>query len=647
MINNTLFNKVLRNLPLFVLYGCVGVLIFSRCANQGMPMGGPKDSIAPVLVETMPQMMGLNFSGEEVRLTFNEYIVPDAVAEELVVSPPLAKRPSVRTKSRSLIVAFNETLKKDVTYSLDFKNSVVDNNEHIPIPGLRFLFSTGNSVDTLRVAGMVKSAENLEPFEKITVMLHSNTHDTALFRSKPDYIARTDKKGLFLFDNVKSGKYHLFAVNDLNSNLLYDPGTEEFAFADSLILPSAEFIESPDTLAIGADSLLILGHTLFKPDPVYLRTFTEPLFEQYIDKSIREGKNKCRIVFNESIKDTLGIRLLNHPDTAWYIREYNREMDSLLLWITDTLLANIDTLQLELAFMQLDSLRNSFVQHDTINLVYTEKEKPETRRKKKEEEEPVVEQFWLSDNIKSTGFDLNSPVYLTTPEPVKKFDLTKVRLILAEDSTLTPLKISIQKDTTMWRTYRIDYPWEPKTGYILFVDSAASENYSGITSQKVKKQFITQEEDYYGRIVLNLSNAEDPLLIHLLDNSKDEKVLRTITTHKKNPVMFDFLAPGKYKIKVVFDKNDNGKWDPGIYSRRIQPEKVAYYPEIIKVRSNWDNNYEWDLSLDPTYRKVLIDKEEEELRLKKLKEEKEKEKEQERGMPSSNPAQEFGVPGMF
>lgn len=628
-----------------VLAFFVALAFYTSCANQGMPTGGPKDSLPPILTETSPRHKEVSFSGKEVRLTFNEFIIADAVSEELVISPPLEKRPSVRTKSRSLIVAFNEDLRENVTYSLDFKNSVVDNNERNPYNNLRMLFSTGPNIDTLRVAGVVKNGFNLEPQEKILVMLHSNLHDSAVSRNIPDYVARTDARGFFLFDNVKEGQYRLLAINDANTDWKYNQGAEEIAFADSIIIPRAEFRAEPDTLVAGADSLLISGNTYFSPGPVYLRTFMEQIYEQYIEKYSRESRFRSQIIFNESVRDTLGIRLLNHPAKDWYLLEYNQNVDSLTLWIKDTLIAAFDTLKLELTYFQMDSLDNKLLMPDTLNLVYTERSRQESRRSRREEDDkPEVVQFTFSDNIKSGGFDLNIPIRITAPEPIDTFNFNQIRLVEAEDLTDKPLPARISRDTTMWRTWRIDHAWKPNTAYILEIDSAASTNIYGITSRKFKKQFTTQKEDFYGSIVLDLANVTSPVLLQLLDNSKDEKVLRTIPNSENRKVVFDYLSPNKYKIKVIYDDNNNGKWDAGSFSESLQPERVAYLPEIIKVRSNWENAFKWDLSPDPELRKSLIDKEEEELRLKKEQEERMRQDQQER-----QPAQmDFGgrVPGM-
>jgi len=624
--------KIENSLLITVVALFIALAFYTSCANQGMPTGGPKDSLPPILLETVPAIRGINFTGKEVRLTFNEYIISDAVSENLVISPPLQKRPSVRTRSKTLIVAFNEDLINDVTYSLDFKNSVVDNNERNPYNNLRMIFSTGSDIDTLRIAGVVKNSYNLDAQEKILVMLHSNLHDSSVVKNTPDYIARTDTRGMFLFDNVKAGKYRLYAINDGNNDLKYNPGAEEIAFADSIVFPYAEFRAEADTLVSGADSLLIAGNTYFFPEPFYLRTFTEKIFDQYIDKATRDTRYRSQIIFNEPVSDTLGIRLFYREENNWFLLEHNPKMDSITIWVTDTLVAAMDTLRFEIAFNQLDTLGQKYLALDTLSLVYAERSRQETRRRSREDEEekPEIVQFLFSDNVKSTGFDLNVPIYITAPEPILEFDLSAIRLVETEDLTDTPLPATITRDTTQWRTWRIDHKWQPNTSYILEIDSAASENIYGITNKYVKRQFTTQKDDFYGSIILHLTSVEDPLLIQLLDNSKEEQVLRTIKANVDGTIKFDFLPPNKYKVKVIFDSNNNGEWDTGTMEEKRQPERIAYLPEIIRVRSNWDNEFTWDLTPDPTYRKVLIDREEEELRLKKEQEERLKQNEQER-----------------
>jgi len=617
--------------PILIIAALAWVVIISSCANIGTPTGGPKDSIPPVLINTDPEYRELNFDGKSVKLTFSEYLQTDKISEELVISPPLTKRPSIKTKSKTLIIQFNEDLKDSTTYSLDFKNSIVDNNEQNPLPNLRFSFSTGDVYDSLRIAGRVMNAFNLEPIEKGLVLLQKNLHDSAVFRVKPDYIAKTDAEGLFMIDNIAPGSYHLFAINDLNNDLLYNEGSEEIAFADSIVVPSVDFHPENDTIVKGVDSLLILGHSHFYPDPFYLRYFMEDIFEQYNESAERETRNKCLFLFNESVKDTFNVKLVNAQSDNWQRFEYNDKADSIVMWITDTTLMKQDSLYMELSYYMLDSIDEKYVRKDTVLMAFSEpKEDPRKKKRKKEEgpeqPEPIPQFDWLS-NLSST-MELNGSITLTSPEPVASFDSTMILLYLTEDTLKTPLKFSFRTDTSAFRSYIIDYKWEPQSEYTFVIDSAACENIYGITSSEFNRKFKAREEDYYGAINLKITNVEMPVLAQVLKNSDNEEVLYQKSLDKDGVVKFDFLPPEKYKVKVIYDRNNNGKWDEGSYQDKYQPEKVAYIQEVIKLRSNWTEEHSWDLTPDLTFTKKVIDKELEEQKRKDAKEKAKKEKEQ-------------------
>ncbi len=620
--------KILDKLPYIIVAGFAWIVIVSSCANQGMPTGGPKDSIPPVLMGTQPGYKSLNFKGNEVRLTFDEFIIPDQVSEMLVVSPPLEKRTTILTKSKTLIVRFTEDLRDSVTYSLDFKNSIVDNNERNPYESLRFSFSTGDWLDTLRVAGKVIKGLNLEPVENTLVLLHKNQHDSAVYTVRPDYIAKTDKEGMFLFDNIAEGEYHLFSFNDLNNDMLYNEGAEEIAFHDTVIVPSAHFHAEADTMATGADSLLITGHIHFSPGPVYLRQFTEKIFEQFLKTSKRDSRYQVTFVFNEPVSDTFNIELVDTIVPDWYVLEPNQKFDSLTMWIADTVLAAKENIRMELSYNQLDSMGQVFVQKDTVDLQFAEKEDDSrrSRRREREDEEegpPPVPQFNWTTNLSSSGFNLNEDIVLTAPQPVKHLDPDAILVYLAEDTLKKALPVQFFQDSLAWRTYRISFPWQSELSYTLEIDSAACTNIYGITSKKLKSTFKTRPDDYYGTINLELTNVESQVVVQLLENNDAEKVLREKIVSENNSVVFDYLAPEKYKVKVIYDENGDGKWNTGSYQDRKQPERVAYINEVIKVRSNWDSNLSWDLKPDPAFTKNIRDIELEE-QLRKEAEEKAK-----------------------
>ncbi len=635
--------QIRGKIPLLIVAVLAWIVIISSCANQGMPTGGPRDSIPPILLETSPEFKSLNFSGNKVEFTFNEYILSDEVSDKLVISPPLEKRPIIRTKGKSLIIQFNEELKDSTTYSLDFKNSIADNNERNPYKNMRFSFSTGDIYDSLRIAGRLMDAFNLEPVESGLVVLQKNLHDSAVYTVRPNYIAKTDEAGIFLFDNIAPGKYNLFAINDANNDLVYNEGAEEFAFVDTIIVPSAKFVEDLDTLVKGTDSLLILGHTHFYPEPFYMHQFTEEIFDQYMDSYSRKTRYMCNFIFSESVKDTFNISLVGNDATNWYQLEYNEKMDSIVVWIADTIVARLDTLVMELSYYQLDSAAQLYVQKDTVEMNFKDKVKKTTKKKRKskndEKEKPKpIEQFIWETNTSASIMEINNSISLVAPEPVSYFDSTQILLYFTEDTLKTPLKFKFERDTTAWRQYRISHKWEPDTKYTFEVDSAACTNIYGITSKRLSKNFKTREEDYYGTILIKateMPNPLCPLIVQLLRNSDDETVIMEQYIAKDGTAAFNFVTPEKYRVKVIYDENGNGKWDTGSYQDKIQAERVVYNNEVVKVRSNWEKELSWDLKRDLTFVKNMRDFESEE-RQRKAAEKKAREEKENPDRPKQN-----------
>jgi len=609
-----------RLLPIAIIAWFGYLVFFASCANTGMPVGGPKDTIPPVLVNTVPKYLGTNYTGTDVRLTFDEYVVYEGLSEKLVISPPMKKKPAFKSKGKTLIIEFKEPLKKDRTYSLDFKDAVADNNEKNPFKDLRFAFSTGATIDTLQVAGYVKNAFSLEPAEGALVLLHRNHAETSFFDSIPDYIAKTNKEGYFEIKNIARGNYRLYAIVDGDNSLTYNQTAELIAFADTIITPSAKFIEKQDTIIKNGDTLAVNGQVEFYPGIQHLMLFEEVAFDQYLKKNERNAANKCTFVFSESLSDTFQINLLKpKAPKDWYFIESNLKNDSLTLWITDTLVSSVDTLMFDLRYLIKDSLDQLVVTHDTLPLVFA-RPKTDAKPKKRKKEKEEIPQISFTHNIASTDHDIYQKIILEAPEPLQNLDTSKVHLYHVVDSVEHKLPIHVKQDSMSIRRYFIDYQWEAEENYLFVVDSAAAKNIYGFPSRKVKQEFSIQKERYYGKIVLDVQNLHGPAIVQLLDNSKEEKVLQKIQVLKEGKITFPFLKPEKYKIKIIFDANKNGEWDTGFMAGGIQPERVAYYPKVLKIKSNFEFSEVWTLYIDPNYGKDIVDEEalKEEARQKKL-----------------------------
>jgi len=606
-----------------VLIGCAifYLIFYTSCANIGSPTGGPKDSIPPVVLKTIPELRGINFEGSDVRFTFDEYILADEIREKLVISPPLKKKPIIKMKGKTLIVEFPEDLRKETTYSLDFKDAVADNNEKNPIEDFRFSFSTGSTFDSLRVAGYVKNALNQEPVDKALVLLHRLKDYTAFIDSIPDYIGISNKEGFFMIDNVASGAYRLYGLSDADNSLTYNSNAELIAFADSLIVPSAKFVAENDTIVKGLDTMVVTGHTDYLPEYQYLMMFEEIKFDQYLDASNRKQANKCDFYFSESLSDSFQVNLLNpKPSQEWSFIESNLKRDSITVWLTDTIVSQNDSLQFELKYEVLDSLNQMIVKRDTVELIYTAPKLPKSKRKK--DEKPVVPTITFLNNISASAHDIYQRIKIEAPEPLSSFDLEKIRLYSVVDSVKTNIPIVVQKDTNSIRKYYIEHPWVENSNYLFQIDSAAARNIYGDPSNPVDQKFRIQKEDFYGKIFLAISGLSGPSIVQLLANDKEENVLQKIQVSGDGEIEFPYLKPAKYKLRMVLDSNKNGKWDTGFLVDSLQPEKIVYYPKIIKVRSNFEYKESWRIDYKPDYKKELIDEELEKEKARKKAQEK-------------------------
>jgi len=614
----------LANKIFFLVIIVVGYLsFFTSCANIGMPSGGLKDSIPPVIVKSIPTFDQRNYKDQKVRITFNEFVIVEGLNEKFVVSPPTTKKPIIRTKGKTLIVDLNEKLKPNTTYSLDFKDGVSDNNERNPLKSLRLAFSTGPDFDSLRIVGFIKDAFNLEPIANSYVLLYRGRSDTLVYKTRPDFIAKTDHKGFFAVTNLPADTFQVYGLSDVDNNLKFTPGSDSISFLDNLVIPSAKFLPQRDTAISGIDTLLIFGKTKFSPEPVYLLRFGEPFFDLRLDKSDHPTRKVVDLTFTQSVADTFNIEPINFKaKPGWKYTEMSPKSDSIRIWLTDSMVYNKDTLIFKVDYLQQDSLKQYYTKSDTLRLYFTDvtqasRNKRKERRKIEKEEISIP----ITTNVKA-GFDVYRKLLIESPEPISVFDTTKISLFEKIDTIYTKISYKLTPDSLNKRRYHLAHAWKYATNYKLTIDSAAIKTIYNIYSKKLKEEFKTQEEEYYGKIILNLKNVTGPTIIELLTDDKDEKVVQSKRVSKDGLYTFQFLEPRKYLIKVIFDRNNNGKWDTGNLKKKIQPEEVMYYLEVVKVRGNWDAEKDWSLPTQQ-YSKKIFDKELEEQKLKdKLKKKK-------------------------
>lgn len=574
-----------------------GMLLYS-CANMATPNGGPYDEQPPRFVSSTPAPNQTDYTGKKVEILFDELIQIDKPSENVIITPPQMEMPVIRSAGRKVVVELKDTLKPNTTYTLDFTNSIADNNEKNVFENFSFAFSTGDVIDTLEISGTVLNAENLEPMKGIMVGLHSNLNDSAFVRLPFDRTSRTNDKGQFTIRNIAPGTYRVFALNDVNRDYKFDQPGEEIAFLDTLVVPSFEAAIRQDTLwkdSLTIDTVLSAGYTRFLPDGLELRLFKEKFERQYRLKPERTQENRVTLKFNAPLDTVPALVPVNFltTDSAWYFIQTADGDRSVHYWLTDPEVWKQDTLLVSVTFPESDSLNVLQARTDTVQFLM--RRRPEKKKKKKDDEpEPPV---FLGMTIDApSSMDLFDTVSVVFDEPV--LDLRKEWFYLDQkvDSLWEPVDFDFFPDTANSLAFFINRPWRYGEEYRLEVDSAAIVSLYGKENNVYSGTFKIKKEEEYGHLYINIEGIDTTAYVELLNGSDQPQRKANV---KDGGVLFMDLKPDKYYARLVVDENDNGLWDTGNYAGKKQPEKVYYYPKMFTIMQNWQVEETWNVLATP------------------------------------------------
>lgn len=592
--------KYMRNTGLLLAALGMGTLFYS-CANMATPNGGPYDEQPPRFVSSTPAPNQTDYKGGKVEILFDELIQIDKPSENVIITPPQIEMPVIRSAGRKVVVELKDTLKPNTTYTLDFTNSIADNNEKNVFENFSFAFSTGDVIDTLEVSGTVLNAENLEPMKGIMVGLHSNLADSAFVSLPFDRTSRSNDKGQFTIRNIAPGTYRLFALNDVNRDYKFDQPGEEIAFLDTLIVPSFEAAIRQDTIwkdSLTIDTIVSVGFTRFLPDGLELRLFKEKFERQYRLKPERNQENRLTLTFNAPLDTVPALAPLNFQpaDTSWYFIQPADAGRSVHYWLTDSLIWQQDTLLVSVTFPESDSLNILRAKTDTVQFLM--RRRPEKKKKKKDDEpEPPV---FLGMTIDAPGsMDLFDTVSVVFDEPV--LDLPKEAFYLDQkvDTLWQPVDFDFFPDSTNSLGFFINRPWKYGEEYRLEVDSATIVSLYGKENNGYSGTFKIKQEEEYGHLYINIEGIDTTAYVELL-NGSDQPVRKSPV--KEGGVLFMDLKPDKYYARLVVDENGNGRWDTGKYAEKRQPEKVYYYPKMFTIMQNWQVEETWNVPATPLNR---------------------------------------------
>lgn len=573
--------------------------VIYSCANIGSPNGGPYDETPPKFVSSTPVPNQINYTGKKIEILFDELIQIEKPSENVIITPPQMELPVIRSAGKKAVIELKDTLKPNTTYTIDFTNSISDNNEKNVFENFSFAFSTGDIIDTLEVSGVLLNAENLEPMPGITIGLHNNLEDSAFVKLPFVRTSRTNDKGQFTIRNITPGTYHIFALNDVNRDYKFDQPGEDIAFLDSVIVPSFELTTRQDTTwkdSLTIDTIRTVGYTRFFPDNIELRLFKEKFERQYMVKPERPDEKYFTLRFNTKL-DTVPVPVpinFTPEDSTWYFVQQTEGGAAVNYWLADSTVWKQDTLQVQVSYPKSDSLNILRPQTDTVQLVLRRRPAEKKKKKKKDEPDPIV---FLGMQVDAPGsMDLFDTISVTFNEPV--LDINKEMFFLDQkiDTVWNTVDFDFFPDSTNSLNYFIRRPWKYGEEYRIEVDSAAIHSLYGKWNDFFTGEFKIKKEDEYGYLYLNINGVDTTAFVELL-SSGDAPVRKAKV--KDGGVLFMDLKPDKYYARIVIDTNGNGVWDTGNYIEKRQPEEVYYSPKMYEIMQNWQVEETWNVNSTP------------------------------------------------
>ncbi|MBO5933710.1 MAG: Ig-like domain-containing protein [Bacteroidaceae bacterium] len=613
--------SILTNTALFFIIS----VVLLGCAAVGTPDGGPYDDTPPKVVGSSPKLEETNVKNKTVRIDFDEYIKLENASEKVIISPPQKEQPEIQVNGKDIQIKLIDSLQPNTTYTIDFSDGIVDNNEGNPLGDFCFSFSTGSQLDTMEVSGYVLNAADLEPIKGIQVGLYSNLADSAFTTQQFQRVSRTDGSGHFVIRGIKPGKYRIYALNDMDQSFSYSQRSETMAWSDSIIVPSSTEAYREDTIwnedKITIDTILTVEYTRFLPDNIVLRAFTATPNIQYLAKSDRNTHEKIELQFAIPVDSMPVIKGLNFNEKDAYIVEHTARYDTITLWMKDTTIYYNDTLRFSLQYLATDT-NGLLTDHiDTLSLTPKRSRarivQDEQKRAKDEAEKFEKDLKRLERNGDSIGIArlmlpktkflpiehtsstmaLNDTYTLSFNEPVTFMSDTAVKVLKMEDSTWVKVPFEIEQDSLLIRDYKIYAEWRPEETYKILIDSASVVGLYGLHNDALEHEIRFAPLDTYSTFTVNVANPKSSYLIELLDNKGDITRRGRI---KEGKVDFFFLIPGKYYVRLIDDVNMNNKWDTGEYAEKRQPEDVYYINKVFDLKQDWYHETEmWDVLATP------------------------------------------------
>ena len=623
-----------------------GAALLTKCASTMVPTGGPKDTIPPVIVYMNPDNFSTNIDTlryPKIYVEFNEFVQIKDVQKELFTSPAMKKKPMVTRRGMGIVVQMKDTLRPNTTYAINFGSSIADNNEGNPLHSMRYVFSTGDTVDSMYMSGYTADSYKADSVSKSFIYFfiadsveRPTDWDSTMFKYKPQVIARAEKNGIFIAQNLKPVDYRIYAFEDTNGNMEYEPSVDQIGFLDTTYNP-----RYMPGFSIWFDSL---RHYPSAEPQLYFRMFMDKRFARHtLSGHERLNRHKAMLYFGAPNPEVVAVKFDSIPEDKVIYDPQNYNRDTVALWFDIAPEELPDTIKGEITYFKHDSVNELVESTDKLRLAWVKVESKEERKKREDQEKEREKaekagEEWVAPkeenpfklNMPSSGeFHKHKTLDMEFDFPLTKFDSTLVTLKMTteENSEAKDVEFHFVQDTINRRKYQLKVDWTPKAKYELMMPAGVFENIARESNDTIKYSYTGADPEKFALLNINVKSTHPKARYILQITNAQGKVQREVRDVKAGKYVLDYITAGDIMLRVVEDMNGNGKWDTGDMVLMRQPERTEIFKnedgqEVITTKENWEFDLEVDMDVlfapitMESLVKMLDDREDE--RLKKL-----------------------------
>ena len=587
----------------------------SRCASVGTPTGGPKDSLPPVITAVVPDDYSTGFAEKRIMIEFDEYVQLKDLHKELYTSPAMKRKPVATLRGKGISIQIkDDSLLPNTTYAIEFGSAVADNNEGNPLHGLRYVFSTGDSIDSMMMSGYTEESETADSLGRTFIYFFEADsvpepagYDSTMFKYRPAKIARSQKNGIFVAQNLRPVPYRVYAFYDANDNQTYEPSVDKVGFVDGLYNPA----QMPP-FAIWYDSV----RRYVSADPqLYFRLFTDGSFRrQSLQEASRPERHRAVLQFSAARPDIRSIAFDGVDPSQVIVEPLSRGRDTLSVWLAVPSASLPDTLRGSITYMRHDSLNVLREVTEPLELSWRRVETREQERERLRNEKARAKAeaegrkwrpagpsaFRMVDFKQTAEVNPERDLPLEFSTPLTRFDSAAFELLSwGERGDTVRERVTLLPDSVSVRKWRLRARWTPERNYRLFIPTDALADIEGTGNDSLTASLTVADIEKFATLKITVVTRGEDAKYILQAVDANNRLLGEMRGAGGGVHTMNYIPAGDMRLRIIEDLNGNGVWDSGNLVERRQSERAEFYKndrdeELFTTKTGW----EFEITLD-------------------------------------------------